>query len=111
MELLGEKSTIKEVLDIKDTYIFFYFTASWCGPCKSVSPLIERLANENEREDLKYYKVDIDDDDNQELYNTCKITKVPSYAIVKNRKVLDVKSGGDINIPLKILSDNIINKI
>ncbi|NEO83240.1 MAG: thioredoxin [Spirulina sp. SIO3F2] len=35
------------------------FTATWCGPCRVVAPMMERLAAEN-RDRVKVVKVDID---------------------------------------------------
>ncbi|MFO0671689.1 MAG: thioredoxin [Polyangiaceae bacterium] len=36
------------------------FTATWCGPCKALAPVVEKIANENPGK-YKVAKVDIDD--------------------------------------------------
>ena len=33
-----------KVLDNKNL-LLFYFTASWCGPCKKISPVVEKLSD------------------------------------------------------------------
>ena len=36
------------------------FTATWCGPCKMLTPIVEKIANENVGK-YKVAKLDIDD--------------------------------------------------
>ena len=47
MEYLGDKPAIVD------------FTASWCGPCRSIAPILEELANEYQ-DRIVIYKVDVD---------------------------------------------------
>ena len=47
-----------KLLDEKK-YILFYFTASWCGPCKLVSPVIQRIGEE--KDSVIVLKVDVDE--------------------------------------------------
>ena len=35
------------------------FTATWCGPCRSIAPILEELAKEN-KDQIVIYKVDVD---------------------------------------------------
>ena len=35
------------------------FWATWCGPCRVISPVFEKLANE--RKEIDFYKVDVDE--------------------------------------------------
>lgn len=42
----------------KDEYTVFDFWATWCGPCKVISPIFERF--ENIYSHIKFYKVDVD---------------------------------------------------
>ncbi|KNE89038.1 hypothetical protein PSTG_17504 [Puccinia striiformis f. sp. tritici PST-78] len=37
------------------------FWATWCGPCRVISPQFEKLASEDTSGKLKYYKVDVDE--------------------------------------------------
>ena len=36
----------------KDNYILFFFTASWCGPCKKIYPLMEKISEGSDKEKL-----------------------------------------------------------
>ena len=38
------------------------FYATWCGPCKTIAPIVEELAKEYAKQGLKVGKVDIDSD-------------------------------------------------
>lgn len=43
-----------------DTPVLVDFTATWCGPCRQIAPLIDQVADEYEGK-LKVTKLDIDD--------------------------------------------------
>ncbi len=49
----------QEVLQ-SDVPVLVDFTATWCGPCRQVSPLVDQVADEYEGK-LKVTKLDIDD--------------------------------------------------
>ena len=59
------------------------FWASWCGPCKMLSPVVEALSEE--LPDVKFCKVNIDDE--QELAMRFRIESIPTLLFVKNGKV------------------------
>lgn len=66
IELTSEQFMTK-VYDIQDgdmTYLgdkpaIVDFTATWCGPCRSIAPILEELAKEN-KDQIVIYKVDVD---------------------------------------------------
>ena len=33
----------------KECFLLFYFTASWCGPCQTISPIVKEIGEKNER--------------------------------------------------------------
>ncbi|KAF8231934.1 thioredoxin [Tricholoma matsutake] len=37
------------------------FTATWCGPCRIVSPLFEKHSDDPKFSGVKFYQVDVDD--------------------------------------------------
>ena len=65
------------------------FWATWCGPCKMLSPILEEIAEE--REDVIVAKVNIDEE--MDLAMQFKITSIPTLALVKDGKVADVSVG------------------
>lgn len=58
------------------------FTAEWCGPCKSLEPVMEKLQDEAQ---VAVYEVDIDD--NPELVNAFGIRAVPTVIAFNDGKV------------------------
>lgn len=60
------------------------FWAPWCGPCKSMSPVFEQIADEKAAE-LKAIKVNIDD--MPSLAQKYGIRSIPSLLLLKNKLV------------------------
>ena len=79
----------------KDCYILFYFTASWCGPCQKIKPLIEKIAEGTPDEKLEIYLIDIDEND--EMSSEFKIRSVPTFNMYKDKSLVGSCSGSDIN--------------
>ena len=71
----------KEVLNSQTTVLVDFF-ATWCGPCKMMSPIIENLAEENSN--VKVVKVDVDK--NQDLAMKYSVMSIPTIIIFKNGK-------------------------
>ena len=91
-EISGDKCF--EMLD-KDKFIFFYFGASWCGPCQQILPKIEELSNQYDPQLIEFYKIDIDEKSNETLCNKCEIKVVPSCLIFKGRSFINRIKGGN----------------
>lgn len=65
------------------------FWATWCGPCKMQSPVIDQLAEE--RQDVKFTKMDVDH--NQETAKNLGIMAIPTLIIKKNGQIVDRLTG------------------
>lgn len=61
------------------------FWATWCGPCKMQSPVIEELSEE--MSDVEFFKVDVDE--NKETAQEFGIMSIPTLLIKKDGEVVD----------------------
>ncbi len=73
-----------------DRPVLVDFYADWCGPCKMVSPAIQRLAVENKG---RLLTVKIDTDRKQDLARQYDITGIPTIMLFHKGKVLMRLSG------------------
>jgi len=62
------------------------FWATWCGPCKMQSPVIEQLDEESEG-NVSYYKIDIDE--NPETPREFGIMSIPTLLVKKDGEVVE----------------------
>ncbi len=72
----------------KPTLVDFY--ATWCGPCKMMSPLLEQVATDL-GSDAKIIKVDIDK--NREAAKQYGIRSVPTLILFKEGEIVWRQSG------------------
>ena len=77
-----------EVLNC-DKKILIDFYAVWCGPGKMVSPIVDKIAEENP--DIKVCKVNVDEE--EELAAKFGVMSIPSIFVVKDKKIIAEKVG------------------
>ena len=58
------------------------FESTWCGPCKMLSPILDRIAKDNSS--INFGKVDIDE--SSDLASEYKIMSVPTLVLFENGK-------------------------
>ena len=75
-----EKNKDWKFLGNKPTIIDFY--ATWCGPCKRLSPIMEQLAKEYNGK-VQFYKVDVDKE--RELATMFGIQSIPSILFIPKK--------------------------
>ena len=81
----NESNFDAEVLQ-SDLPVFVDFYADWCGPCKMMSPVIDKLAEEYEGK-IKVGKVNVDE--NGDLAVRYGIMSIPNMVFFKNGEVAD----------------------
>lgn len=79
------KEELNEILK-NNALVLVDFYASWCMPCKMLSPIIEEIAKEYEGK-VVVCKIDIDE--NEELANEYNIMSVPTVIIFKNNENIE----------------------
>jgi thioredoxin 1 len=62
------------------------FWAPWCGPCRTVAPLLDELVAER-RGALRVVKVNVDE--NPVLANQFRVSSIPTFILFKNGQVAD----------------------
>ena len=67
----------------KEKPVLVDFWATWCGPCKMLSPLVEELAGEKS-ELLNVAKIDVDE--NQAVSSQFGIMSIPTLILFKDGK-------------------------
>ena len=72
-----------------DKPVLLDFSATWCGPCRMVAPILEEIAAENDH--IKVGKIDVDED--PDLARQFNVTSIPLLVVMKDGKVVDQALG------------------
>ncbi|GLB03885.1 thioredoxin trx1 [Aspergillus tubingensis] len=65
--------------------------ATWCGPCKAISPKVEQFSNEYPN--AKFYKIDVDE--LSEVAAELGIRAMPTFLLFKNGQKFDDLTGAN----------------
>lgn len=81
------------------------FYATWCGPCKQLSPIVTEVKNELAGK-MKVIKVDVDK--KRTVSNKYKIKSLPTLAIFQNGKIVWRESGLKTKNQLMIIANQFL---
>ncbi len=95
--LIKKMETFQQIIN-GDKPVLVDFYATWCAPCKTMSPIVEALGKEMSGQ-IRVLKVDVDK--NQAVANTFQIQAVPTFIVFKNGKILWKQPGGIDKMSLK----------
>ena len=72
------------------TPILVDFFATWCGPCKVLTPILDELSEEYTGK-VEFYKIDVDQ--NKELAESYGVMGIPNIKIFKNGEIIEEMTG------------------
>ncbi|EWC47913.1 hypothetical protein DRE_02795 [Drechslerella stenobrocha 248] len=99
-ELKGDVKEFREFIAEGVTVVDFH--AVWCGPCKQISPILEKLATEVET--VKYLKVDVDEA--PDVSAECGIRAMPTFMVFKDGEKVNELVAGKPVTPFEQPPDN-----
>jgi len=101
-------NNIKEYEDIKNKNetIIIFCCLEKCPPCKEVYPKYEELCNKNMNNNIKYYKItfDLNNEEHKKLKDIFEVKKFPSFVMINNGIILETIQTIDIEQIINILN-------
>jgi thioredoxin 1 len=86
---MSTQSSFEELINSKIP-VLLDFHATWCGPCKTLAPILEQV-KQNLGDSVRIIKIDIDK--NRSLAEKLNISGVPTLMVYRDGKLLSRKSG------------------
>ena len=85
---LTKENFDKEVVE-SDKIVLIDFWASWCAPCRMLSPTVDEIAEE--KTDVKVCKVNVDKQN--ELASAFNVSSIPMLVVIKDKKIVNSSIG------------------
>ncbi|KAF8167246.1 thioredoxin-like protein [Crassisporium funariophilum] len=81
VQVIESLAQFKEIINGK-TPAIIDFWATWCGPCRAISPVLDKFSDQAEFEGVKFYKVDVDAQ--AEIGQEVGIRAMPTFMLFQN---------------------------
>ncbi|GAX15563.1 hypothetical protein FisN_3Hh030 [Fistulifera solaris] len=91
VQKLADSNAVEDFRNLNSKAVM-YFTASWCGPCKAISPMYQEMATKYT--DIAFGKVDIDE--NADSSMEYEISAVPTFIFFEDNKAVALVRGADV---------------
>lgn len=73
-----------------ETPVLLDFTATWCGPCKAIAPILDEMASAYDGK-LAIYKLDVDQNPGTAMKYS--VRNIPTLLLFKDGQVVDQRVG------------------
>jgi thioredoxin 1 len=95
------EANFEEVVMNSDQPVMVDFWAEWCGPCRMIGPLVDKISDAYEGKAV-VGKVNVDS--NQEIAQKFGVRSIPTIVFIKNGEVVDKSVGV---APENVLTDKL----
>jgi len=92
-------------LIVRNPIVFIDFWASWCGPCRIMEPIVEKLATKYSGKVL-FGKVNVDEEMN--ISSRYEVFSIPTFMVFKNGQPMDAVIGAVGEASLERLVKNAV---
>jgi thioredoxin 1 len=89
MTEISNLSDFNDVVLSKRESVLVDFYASWCGPCRAISPLLDEISEENP--ELRVIKINVEDF--EEIAKEYGIVSLPTLLMFKNGQLTSRQTG------------------
>ena len=89
MEQIKSDDFKTKVLGSKKTVLVDFF-ATWCGPCRMLTPILEQIAEEK-KDEIDIFKIDVDEC--EDLSREFGIMSIPTIMVFKNGQLVKRETG------------------
>ena len=104
---INQDQFIQEVVEVsKTTPVIVDFWAPWCGPCKQLTPALEKVVN-NKNGKIILAKINVDE--NQEIAAQLNIQSIPTVYGFVDGKPIDAFQGAQPESKIEIMVDKMID--
>lgn len=88
---ITNRTQLDRIMSEDGPTVMIDFWASWCGPCRTMAPHFEAVAEEYADKPIEYYKLDTEA--HPQMASIFNIRSLPTVLIVSGGEVLDVLIG------------------
>ncbi len=86
--VIVNKNNLTDFLNSEKTVLLDFY-ASWCGPCRMLSPVVDKIAAENPQ----YLVGKVNVDEEEELAAQFSVTSIPALFVLKNGRIVNQSLG------------------
>ncbi|CYU46277.1 thioredoxin [Streptococcus suis] len=88
-------------VETQEGVVLVDFWAPWCGPCRMQAPILEQLAGEVDEDELRIYKMDVDENPN--TARQFGIMSIPTLLFKKDGQVVKQVAGVHTKEQIKVI--------
>lgn len=88
--VIQSEESFMKIIEEPNKLMVFDLYADWCSPCKVLSPMLEKIAEEN-KDKAAFYKINVDQ--HPRLSSLFKVRGIPYVVFLKNKTILYALTG------------------